>query len=49
MPYSIDKIIQNETRIAENIESTIEGDYVKAVNRLTITAFENLKKELNDD
>lgn len=47
--YSIDKIIQNETQIAENIESTIERDYVKAVNRLTITAFENLKKELNDD
>ena len=45
---SIDKTIEGETQIAENIESTIEGDYVKAVNRLTIIAFENLKKELSE-
>lgn len=44
---SIDKTIESETQIAENIESTIEGDYVKAVNRLTIIAFKNLKKELS--
>jgi len=44
----IDKTIESETQIAENIESTIEGDYVKAVNRLTIIAFENLKKELSE-
>lgn len=43
----IDKTIESETQIAENIESTIEGDYVIAVNRLTIIAFENLKKELS--
>lgn len=43
----IDKTIESETQIAENIESTIEGDYVKAVNRLTIIAFKNLKKELS--
>lgn len=45
---SIDKTIEDETQIAENIESTIEGDYVKAVNRLTIIAFKNLKKELSE-
>ena len=43
----IDKTIEDETQIAENIESTIEGDYVKAVNRLTIIAFKNLKMELS--
>lgn len=45
---SIDKTIESETQIAENIESTIQGDYVKAVNRLTIIAFNNLKKELSE-
>ena len=43
----INKTIKRETQIAENIESTIEGDYVKAVNRLTIATLENLKKELS--
>ena len=44
----IEKTIEDETQIAENIESIIKGDYVKAVNRLTIITLENLKKEFKE-
>lgn len=44
----IDKKIEEETCTAEKIESVIEGDYICAVNRLTIAALENLKQELKN-
>lgn len=46
----IDKTIEEETQIAENIEEVTQETrpYCKAVNRLTIKTLENLKWELQE-
>lgn len=46
----IDKTIEEETQIAENIEEVTQETrpYAKAVNRITIKILENLKWELQE-
>ena len=46
----IDKTIEEETQIAENIEEVTQetNPYAMAVNRLTINTLENLKWELQE-
>ena len=46
----IDKTIEEETQIAENIEEVTQETrpYAKAVNRITIKTLENLKWELQE-
>ncbi len=46
----IDKTIEEETQIAENIEEVTQETrpYAKAINRITIKTLENLKWELQE-